>query len=1005
MVADITKPVSRIEVNEELVAKWVKEERGKKIQEINKHFSGFSDRFLKATTDEKIVKLTNKPLYYVTIGMKHKVLPDPQKIKLKEDRMPEKVIVSETEQYWCRELLDKEVQYLFTKKEMKKNPLLVQMSNDTYLLSAVVGNKEQNYFYVVCKKDNSLGYWDINNQSWSSYYSWTSSSYCKLPIIDLDDSNISRLELFLKYDFIPEFNDETHGAKDKEIFTELQKLYAKKLIYFPLEADAPFLSGTAIDMIHAGSIDSVLNMRFATEKDILSKAVELTGEEKKQVYDNLLRCDYNRAEIEIYPEKILEDVNSGHWELWADEKAALPQNNNQQNNKQGKNNKNNSAPVEMKSSAGKKRVDIKPSLVARNPLADVRRDGIVGIDFGTKSTIVVYQNGSDTILPMRVGSGKYKKALKQEDFENPTVMEFRDIESFLADYAKKKGRPETKWSDITVSHKAAEQLKNGNDSSQYYSFFSDLKQWSGDRSRKIRVKDNKGHEELLPAFVDIGNSGFNPLELYAYYLGLFINNMYNGIYLNYILSFPVTYEKEVREKIVASFEKGIKKSLPEAVLNDKQSMEEFRIVQGASEPAAYAICALEEYGFDPAEGEKVFYGIFDFGGGTTDFDFGIWRAAEDSECRRFDYVIEHFGAGGDRYLGGENLLEMLAFHVFKNNKENLLKSDIEFFKPAECKEFAGQQMLISNSQEARLNTRQLMEKLRGLWQDDDPEAIKAIESGKIKLLLFNKQGKTEVNFELAVNKEELLALLRERIQKGVNNFFNALKLNFKKEYLSDVEGIHIFLAGNSSKSKIVRELFKEYLDKKTAEIIDKSEGDGGNKEFFHVYPPLGTEEAKQIQQSKGIKVVEDITNPRPTGKTGVAYGLIEGRPGSRIKVVSEVKSSDEIKFKYYIGENRKKCFHVVLDRELVYQKWYSFIDASEPDFEFYYTSLPEATTKHLPITEESIAKKICRTDVVDEAANVYIRAVAPGTIEYVVARPKEIDQNKYLGKIKQVTLD
>ncbi|MBP3611211.1 MAG: hypothetical protein J6J42_12860 [Lachnospiraceae bacterium] len=987
MVTDKTKPVSRIAVSEKWITDWVREERSKKIQEINQHLKQFAEEFYNET-EKMFVKLYNKPMYYAEKVGTNYLIPDVKIVRLKNREMIDSLFG-----YHCRPFTVEEAEYFFT-KNWKKNPLII--NKEDIVLPALTEEGEIAYSFVACigsggeEKCIRLGQGVIN-------WCFHDSDTCKLPVVELQSDNFFRLERFLKNKLTPVFNT----SKNIEIHEELIRLYENGFLAFV--SKLPVLSDAAMKAIYNGELDSLLHIAITSEKDIECKAKELTGENKKILQEDFLQCDFTRAEIEPYPEKILEDINAGHWELWEEEpvKNSNSQNNNNNNDKSGNGNRQTNTAEQ----AGKHYITVNPSLVARNPLADVREDGIVGIDFGTKSTIVVYQNGSDTILPMRVGSGRYKKALRQEDFENPTVMEFRDIESFLKDYTQKEGRPQTKWSDITVSHKAAEQLKNGNDSSQYYSFFSDLKQWSGDRTRKIRVKDTKGKERLLPAFVDMDGTEFNPLEIYAYYLGLFINNMYNGIYLNYILSFPVTYEKEIREKIVAGFEKGIKKSLPQAVLNDKETMEKFRIVQGASEPAAYAICALQEYGFDPEEGEKVFYGIFDFGGGTTDFDFGIWRAAEGAECRRYDNVIEHFGAGGDRYLGGENLLELLAFQVFKNNKDKLLKSDIEFYKPAECKEFAGQQMLLSNSQEARLNTRQLMEKLRGLWQDDDPEAIKAIESGKIKLLLFNKQGKVEPNFELDVKKEELLEVLRNRIEKGVNNFFNALKLNFTKEFLADVDGIHIFLAGNSSKSKIVRELFKEYIDKKTAEIMDKGTTSGETSNFFHVYPPLGTAEAKQIQQEKGIVVEEDFTNPRPTGKTGVAYGLIEGRPGSRVKVVSEIKSSDEVKFKYYIGENRKKCFHVVLDREITYNMWYEFIDASEADFEFYYTSLPEATTNRLPITEDSIAKKICQTDVVDETANVYIRAVAPGTIEYVVAKPDEIKNNKFLGKAKKVTLD
>ena len=75
-----------------------------------------------------------------------------------------------------------------------------------------------------------------------------------------------------------------------------------------------------------------------------------------------------------------------------------------------------------------------------------------------------------------------------------------------------------------------------------------------------------------------------------------------------------------------------------------------------SNSSAYAVCALKEYGAFPDDGEEFHYGIFDFGGGTTDFDFGVCRT---SDKRKFDYTIENYGAGGDIYLGGENLLELL----------------------------------------------------------------------------------------------------------------------------------------------------------------------------------------------------------------------------------------------------------------------------------------------------------------------------------------------------------
>ena len=970
-----TKRVDRIAVSEEIVQKLVLAKREEQLNKISGDIVKFTEQFYETVQPGRVVPLAHKPLYYVKLKEGHYLIPDPKKIQMYSGRLMRTIRVSDNEVYEGRKFTMSELMQVFANNR-RENPLLEKIPDTSdFRVCALREGKLWGSAYVLVDvgSHSSDRDWYINKSTDQISTNSADSNTLYLPIIPLPEK-VSALELFLKRGFIPMLSENNKEDKRVADLNALRKLYKSNGLIFSEEEKVPVLHGDVWKKFCAGKVTDVFGINPITRADVLSQPYKLKGEAKAELFQDLLQSDYRRAEIEPYPENILEDINAGHWELWSSHDADE-----------------------------ERRMYITPGLEARNPLADIREDGIVGIDFGTKSTIVVYQNGSDTTLPMCVGSGKFKKELK---YENPTVMEFLDINSFMQAYKSKAGRPETRWADITVSHKAAEQLKDGKDSSRYYSFFDDLKQWTGERNRKITIMDNSGHEEILPAFVDIKEDGLNPLEIYAYYLGLFINNMYNGIYLNYILSFPVTYEKEVREKILESFEKGIKKSLPEEVLKDAETMERFRVVQGASEPAAYAICALEQYGFAPEEGEKVFYGIFDFGGGTADFDFGIWRAAEWKECRRYDYVIEHFGEGGDRYLGGENLLELLAFHVFKNNKDALLAADIEFTRPEECKEFAGQQLLISNSQEAKLNMRQLMEKLRGFWQNDDKETIEEIASGAVKLLLFDKHGKLQPNFELKVNQEELRGILWSRIEKGVSNFFNALKLNFSKEYLRDVDGIHIFLAGNSSKSQIVRDLFKEYFEQKTAEILlEERVATDESADYFHIYPPLGTEEAKAIQKEKGIDCTEDITNPKPTGKTGVAFGLIEGRPGSRIKVVSEVKSSDEIKFKFYIGNNVKKCFHKVIDRELEYEKWYRFTDASEDIFELYYTSLPEATTNKLPITEESIAKKVCYTDVTDESANVYIRAKTPTTIEYVVAKPEEIKNEKYLGKIKQRVLE
>lgn len=721
-----------------------------------------------------------------------------------------------------------------------------------------------------------------------------------------------------------------------------------------------------------------MNSNTSLKLDDISKdlkgalPVEMNHEEiMGTLTQTFLNCDTERADIDPYDKKILTDPNRGHWDLWDLEE-----------------------PHESDLL-----IHFETPLLGRDPISDVNFDGVIGIDFGTKSTVVVFQKQSEHTMPMRIGTGRLSKEIEVSHYENPTILEFIDYESFFEAYMGKSGRPDTLWEQVTTSHTAFDSFINSN-SENYYSYLYELKQWAGDKKKKIRLRDKQGKDVVLSPYLDIGEGEFDPIEIYAYYIGLYINNMHSGIYLDYLLSYPIAYEKSVRDKMIASFTRGIQKSFPTALLNQSEVMDKFRVTVGASEPVAYAICALEEYGFHPVDEEKVFYGVFDFGGGTTDFDFGLYREASNEE-RRYDYVAQSFGAGGDQYLGGENLLELLAFEVFKANHEILRQQNITFILPAECKMFLGCEMLLSESQEAKLNMAQLMEKLRFFW-----EKLEGYESmfddGILKVNLFDVTGQQLLNFELAIDPAQLDMILRERIEKGVRNFFQGLIEAFKlSKNTNSIDKIHILLAGNASKSVILREIFDEYIEKYN-KIILKTLKDTTQETFFQIFPSLGTEEAREIQKSLNLPEREESIEC-PTGKTGVAFGLIKSRYGGRIKLATEKKMDEEIKFIYYIGYEKKQKFKVLTDREIEYDKWYDFIDATEIDFTIFYSKLPESRGGKLDVKE--VSRKKCRLDKTYANGMVYFRAVSPTVIEYVVADVESIQKNEYLSHVVRLELD
>ena len=654
-----------------------------------------------------------------------------------------------------------------------------------------------------------------------------------------------------------------------------------------------------------------------------------------------LSIDKERINIDDYQETMLIDPNIGHWDLKEEDKK------------------------ELKEILGK-------NVYKKDPKKDINQGGIVAIDFGTKSTVVVYQKDSENILPMRISGDKLNREVRNVDYENPTVIEFRDIEKFLKDYKAKIGRPDTKWEDITVSHTAFGNLTEV--SSEYFdSIISDIKQWTASKNQSIVIVDRKGKEILLSPYLELNEKSkdyLDPVELYAYYIGSYINNMINGIYLEYYLSFPVTYEKAIREKILKSFEKGIQKSLPVEIQEDKDLMKKFRVRHGANEPAAFAVCALSKLEIEPKNQEdKVYYGVFDFGGGTTDFDFGIWKYSEEEDL--YDYELEHFGAGG------ENILKELAYKVFTDNSSNLRKSQIQYTRPEWCDEIVGEEILVSETKQARQNSTKVAKELRGIWENTTTERL-----DYISVNLFNSLGEVNAGFKLDIKEDELKNLIKEKIEKGIKNFFIKMEDAFKGE---DVKEINVFLAGNSCKHPFVEEIFNRYIEEK--------------KDKLKI----------NIHNTKMFEKLKETNKVNPTAKTGVAFGLIYSRNSGRIKVISrdeKANMNNEVNFKFYIGNNRRNKFNCIISPNSSYDEYKFFGIVKSDIFELYYSTSPEAQTNEMKSSEAKIKRVNLKKEYEEEDRyRIYLKANKSDELVYaIVKEEKDIETKKFVEE-GEVTLN
>ncbi|WP_100976668.1 hypothetical protein [Helicobacter pylori] len=696
----------------------------------------------------------------------------------------------------------------------------------------------------------------------------------------------------------------------------------------------------------------ITNEKIEKTLEIVSTSdVDVDFEKFKEL---MLKVDSVAVGLKSYSQSQLLDLDGGHWDLEAP-----------------------SAPKESvtfrfdlpKDNNGKEM-----NFYARSSLKDLNKN-IVAIDFGTKSTTASYMDKNGDYRLLSIGGLVDDASLAK--FENPTIVEFRYKENFLNAYNALDHRPFTEKNDIEVAQEAQKNAAGvkGND---LYRFFSKLKQWAGaDEKQNFRdlIEDFP-----LESFTNC--TGFNPIEIYAYHIGRCINNMENGVFLKYFLSYPIKYEKHQAEKIRESFERGLKKSLPRHVFDDEKTAKTFKVELRASEPCAYAISALKSYGFFKSEklDKPVYYGVFDFGGGTTDFDFGKW---EKSASPKFAYKMTHFSSGGDKYLGGENLLELLAWEAYAKNFQELKEKDIVIAKPnydrIDTQRFGS---FMQNSREARLNLQTIASQLRPFLENLDADIIEAIEENEefeikdfekdFKTMLLDRNG-VEIECDLKVDCKELLSLLKGKIEESVANFFAGFSKVMAENIDDECRAFHIFLGGNASRSVLVKQAFENAKEKQLKDYQQKTSKDDFT---FIIYEPLGTEKSdKQILELTG----EDVSNTpaylKPTCKTGVAFGLLESRKAKGIEMPSI--SSNPV-FKYDLGIEIEGKFHAKIHRDSLKPNEYQIFQTKEEwggfdELEIRYSDKALANTNTLNIQDtqmisialeevEEVDVKVCCVD-------------------------------------------
>lgn len=312
----------------------------------------------------------------------------------------------------------------------------------------------------------------------------------------------------------------------------------------------------------------------------------------------------------------------------------------------------------------------------------------------------------------------------------------------------------------------------------------------------------------------------NPIALYGYLIGRALNlQVKDKIYTNYTITMPVKFADYQKKAILTSLEYGLKRALPLGLRDEIKLSSQF------FEPVAL-LGVAKRLKYLKAKGDKVtLFAVFDFGGGTLDFAFGLYRKAVDDEraieefgdeLEKYDNVIEIFKTGGEM-IGGETLIDNLSYKLYKDHQEIMRENNISIEIPegeSEIKNYPSK--LFGHRHVDRIN-------LRSLNETFSREFFKTAKFSKTKVELFSiddtsKGKEIELN---ALKTESCEDFLYDKISLRVSNFKKILENSFiekidrLKEFGIDefnIDDVVIIQAGNTCKAKWVKEAFEEHFD-------------------------------------------------------------------------------------------------------------------------------------------------------------------------------------------------
>lgn len=597
---------------------------------------------------------------------------------------------------------------------------------------------------------------------------------------------------------------------------------------------------------------------------------------------------------------------------------------------------------------------VPPEVVRRDPHIDVR-DAWVAIDLGMATTVVAVGDGERQEM-VRIGArGEPRVAA---DYETPSEVAFNNLPRVLKAWRDRVILPLTEWGDVYVGHGAHERLNvHGRERAQRFkSTSSELGQLTsrvlaGDKWQICGRSDLDSAMVLDPPaepIIDEEGIGpddpFDPLELFAYYVGLHVNERRRGIHLRYAIGMPTSWGPELRTQVLAQFRRGILRSLPAGMVA-YDDMDLLQVIDAGPNVLSFAAYAFRVFGISPKSDDPIPFVSIDAGASEVAILCGSYRKGKPDEVAAgFERIVEHVEPTVLSGVGAEQLLHRLAFKVYEASGSSMKHNDIPFELPPGETAPDGHAERMTDTLDARTNARLLKDAVRPILEKPGPSALPDV------VQLFGSDGRVR-DVRIMVDRAALSEWLRGQLSEVAVGIKAAIDKGLEQVCRGEIPwaDLRVLLGGRMGMHAFLQERIEAVI-------------------------PQGTRVHK-------FREPDETNLSAPTIKLATALGILALR--YQPMAPAEV-SDDRANFNYRVGRAKRGKLLTVLDASTGYDVWREMGACTRPEVTVLFTA---AGSGELSADDPTITSVTCNLGYDAVGYRVYLRAVGGARVEVSVGPP------------------